>query len=67
MLRNTLLWASTNPTLAEKLPRYRFVQKATKRFMPGEERSDALAECKTLAGHGITSTITLLGENLNSL
>jgi proline dehydrogenase len=67
MLRNTLLWASTNPTLAEKLPRYRFVQKATRRFMPGEERADALSECEVLAGKGITSTITLLGENLTSL
>lgn len=67
MLRNTLLWASTNPTLAKKLPRYRFVQKATKRFMPGEERDDALVECERLGRSGITSTITLLGENLTSL
>ena len=67
MLRTALLWASTNPTLAQKLPRYRFVQKATRRFMPGEDRSDALAECRTLGTKGITSTITLLGENLTSL
>ena len=67
MLRNTLLWASTNPFLAEKLPRFRFVQKATRRFMPGEELSDALAECAVLIERGITSTTTLLGENLTSL
>ena len=36
MLRTSLLWASENPFLAERLPRYRFVRKATKRFMPGE-------------------------------
>jgi len=67
MLRNTLLWASTNPFLAEKLPQYRFVQKATRRFMPGEELTDALAECTVLMERGITSTTTLLGENLTSL
>ena len=67
MLRDALLWASTNPTLAQKLPRYRFVQKATKRFMPGEDRQDALNECATLGARGISSTITLLGENLTSL
>ena len=44
MLRNTLLWASTNPFLAERLPRYRFVQKATKRFMPGERFDDVVGE-----------------------
>jgi len=67
MLRNTLLWASTNPFLAERLPRFRFVQKATRRFMPGEELTDALAECGVLSERGITSTTTLLGENLTSL
>jgi len=67
MLRNALLWASTNPFLAQKLPRYRFVQKATKRFMPGEEVDDALTEAAVLAHLGITTTTTLLGENLESL
>lgn len=67
MLRNALLWASKNPALAEKLPRYGFVKKATKRFMPGEERSDALAQAEVLAKSGIATTTTLLGENLESL
>jgi proline dehydrogenase len=67
MLRNALLWASTNPTLAQKLPRFRFVQKATRRFMPGEELTDALRECERLGERGITSTTTLLGENLRTL
>lgn len=67
MLRNTLLWASTNPTLAQRLPRYRFVQKATKRFMPGEEIDDALREAEALGAKGIKTTTTLLGENLGSL
>lgn len=67
MLRNALLWASKNPALAEKLPRYGFVKKATKRFMPGEERADALVQAEVLAGDGIKTTTTLLGENLESL
>lgn len=67
MLRNTLLWASTNPFLAEKLPRYRFVKKATQRFMPGEELEDALREASTLGGAGLATSVTLLGEHLTSL
>ncbi len=67
MLRNTLLWASTNPFLAVRLPRYRFVQRATRRFMPGEEVDDALRAAAALAHVGITTTTTLLGENLESL
>ncbi len=67
MLRATLLWASTNPLLAQKLPRYRFVQRATRRFMPGEELGDALTAAERLAKVGVSVTTTLLGENLNSL
>lgn len=67
MLRNALLWASKNPVLAEKLPRYDFVKKATRRFMPGEERDDALEQAEKLAEKGVKATTTLLGENLESL
>jgi len=66
MLRRTLLWASTNPFLAERLPRYGFVKRATRRFMPGEELSDALAAARELADGGIASTLTLLGEHLTA-
>lgn len=67
MLRNALLWASTNPFLAERLPQYGFVQRATKRFMPGETFDDALREIRTLHSHGIGGLSTLLGENLTEL
>ena len=66
MLRNALLWASTNPLLAQRLPRYPFVKRATRRFMPGEELGDALSAADRLADASITTTITLLGENLAS-
>jgi proline dehydrogenase len=66
VLRNALLWASANPAMAEKLPRMHFVQKATKRFMPGEELGDALRGAATLGEAGIKSTVTLLGENVEA-
>ena len=64
MLRNALLWASTNPFLAERLPTYRFVRRATRRFMPGETLEDALREAERLKGDGAPTTFTLLGENV---
>lgn len=66
MLRNVLLWASTNPFLAQRLPTYRFVRRATSRFLPGETLSDAMTEAVRLQGEGIQSTFTLLGENVTT-
>jgi proline dehydrogenase len=56
-----------NPWLKERLPRLRFVRKAVRRFMPGEDADAAFAAASTLAaaGHGIL--FTRLGENLTSL
>jgi proline dehydrogenase len=66
MLRRALLWASTNPFLAGRLPRYGFVKRATRRFMPGEDLSDALHAAEGLAERGIASSLTLLGEHLRA-
>jgi proline dehydrogenase len=66
MLRSAFLWASTNPTLARRLPRYGFVQRAVRRFMPGEQAADALRECERLAGRGVPTLVTELGENVES-
>jgi len=66
MLRNALLWASTNPFLAERLPRYGFVRRATRRFMPGETLEEALREADRLKAEGIPTTFTLLGENVTA-
>ena len=56
-----------NPWLKERLPRLRFVRKAVRRFMPGEDADAAFTAASTLAaaGHGIL--FTRLGENLTSL
>ena len=66
MLRNALLWASKNPFLAQRLPTYGFVRRATRRFMPGETLEDALREARRLKGDGAPTTFTLLGENVTT-
>jgi len=66
VLRNALLWASTNPFLAQRLPQYRFVKKATRRFLPGETLQEAVTEARRLQGEGIATTLTLLGENVST-
>lgn len=65
MLRTALLWASRSPFLGQRLPRYRFVRRATRRFMPGEALSDALAAAASLKDRGIATTLTHLGENVD--
>ena len=67
MMKSALLWASTNPTLARRLPRYRFVQRAVRRFMPGETMEDAFREAGALAALGTSSLVTELGENVETL
>jgi proline dehydrogenase len=64
MLGKALLWASTNPLLAERLPQYAFVRRATRRFLAGETLDEALNEASRLADDSITGTTTLLGEDL---
>lgn len=65
-IRRALLWASENPTLRRRLPRYRFVKRAVRTFMPGETLEDALKAARTLAGHRIPSTFTELGEGVTT-
>ncbi len=64
MFRKTLLWASTNPFLAERLPKYRFVRRATRRFIPGETLGDAVDAAQRLWSSGLSTTFTVLGENV---
>jgi proline dehydrogenase len=66
MMRPLLLWASTNPWMSERLPRYGFVQRAVRRFMPGEKADDALREAERLASEGASTILTLLGENVDT-
>lgn len=63
-MRKLLLWASTNPFLSRSLPRFRFVRRAVRRFVPGEELEDALGVVPRLEDQDIGAVLTLLGENV---
>ena len=67
IMRDALLWASKNETLKTHVPRWGFVQRALRQFMPGERLEDALETATMLAGRDITSMFTKLGENLTDL
>lgn len=62
--RNILLWGSRSNRLRQMLPRYRFMRNSVKRFMPGEEASDALNASEELKKTGIPTVVTHLGENV---
>jgi proline dehydrogenase len=63
-VRSLLLWASVNPWMRERFPRFPFVRRAVSRFMPGEEVKDALAASVEFEKQGISTILTLLGENV---
>lgn len=65
MLRSTLLRISESKWCRGTLPRYGFVKRAVRRFMPGETLADALEAAERLErGAGIPTLITFLGENV---
>lgn len=63
--RTALLWISESRTLRRTLPRYRFIRRAVRRFMPGEELEDALNAAATLRSQGVGTILTHLGENIS--
>jgi proline dehydrogenase len=66
-MRRLFLWAARNAWLKERLPRFRFMQRAVRRFMPGETLASALDAAAPLEAQGIATMYTKLGENLASL
>ncbi len=66
-LRRLFLWAQQNEWLRRRVPESRAVQKAASRFMPGEELEDALRAARELGEDGISSVLTELGENVDTL
>ena len=65
MVRSVLLWVSENQWCSRTLPRYGFVRRAVRRFMPGERLEDALGAARSLEdGHRIPGLVTCLGENV---
>jgi proline dehydrogenase len=63
-MRRVFLWAARNKWLKDNLPRFPFMKRAVRRFMPGETLDDALAAALPLQKAGVTSMYTRLGENL---
>ena len=66
-MRRIFLWAAKNGWLKTRLPRFRFMQRAVRRFMPGETLASALDAAAPLEAAGIGTMYTRLGENLTSL
>lgn len=64
MLRQALLWASRNTWIERQMRRRGFARRAVSRFMPGETADAALEAARGLAGHGISTVFTKLGEAL---
>ena len=66
LARKALLRCSTSPWLARQMSDRRFVRRAVRRFMPGEELGDAVMAAASLRADGLRSILTLLGENVLS-
>lgn len=67
LARDAVLWAADNRWLREHLPRYRFVRRSVRRFMPGETLDDAIDAAKRLQERGLPTMLTALGENVTEL
>jgi proline dehydrogenase len=66
-LRSLLLWCAQNAWLSENVPKWGFVRRAVKRFMPGEDFEDALKAAVAFKAQGIGPVFTKLGENIKSM
>jgi len=67
IMKNILLWSSTNAFLRERIPRTAFAKRAVRKFMPGETVEAALAEAANLKVSGTATVLTYLGENIKDL
>ena len=66
LARTALLRASRSPWLAEQFRKRSFARRAVRRFMPGEDVTDALDAASTFARDGIGSVVTALGERVST-
>jgi proline dehydrogenase len=65
--RTTLLWCSQNQWMKTNVPKYAFVKKAAKKFMPGETSNDAMRAAAEFNSRNINTIFTRLGENITGL
>ena len=63
-MRGLLLWCASNRWLASHVPRWAFVRRAVRRFMPGEDFESALRAGVEFKGKGVGVLFTRLGENI---
>jgi proline dehydrogenase len=62
--RRAIVAASQSVWLREHAMRWKFVRRASKRFLPGESAEDALAAASELAALGISAMPSRVGENI---
>jgi proline dehydrogenase len=65
LLRKVFLWFARNAYMREHLPQLPFMQRAVRKFMPGDEIADALGVAGDLQDLGIGTMYTKLGENIS--
>jgi len=66
LARAALLRASRSAWLAEQFRDRAFARRAVRRFMPGEDVGASIEAAATLAGAGLGSVLTALGERVNT-
>jgi proline dehydrogenase len=66
MLRDTLLYLSSQPRVFKFVRNSRLAQHFAKRFVPGETLADALEVVRGLNARGISASLDLLGESTNN-
>jgi proline dehydrogenase len=64
VMRSALLAISENRWMRERGPRFWFVRRAVRQFMPGEQFADMLRAAAGLSPLGIDAVFTRLGENV---
>jgi len=67
LVRSLLLLASENTWLKNQIPKLGFLKKAKKRFIAGDNLTDAIDAAKLFQKDNITSLFTCLGENIADL
>jgi proline dehydrogenase len=66
-MRGFLLWCAQNEWLSAHVPRWSFVRRAVKRFMPGEDFDTALQAAVELRSQSVGAVFTRLGENIRDM
>lgn len=66
MLRNALLYLSSQPTVFKFVRNNGIAKKFARRFVAGETAEEALEAVKALNARGITASLDLLGESVHN-